>query len=118
MDLKHGLGRKVYANADTYEGLWRDGRAEGPGRYKYAPACAFLVLLLLLLLCMHVCCSKLSLAWPGSSCHGASGAVNGMACMTGDLLPGCVSDVPKHCKGCTGFWLMPLGSHLCPAGSQ
>mgnify|MGYP001810715514 CR=1 FL=1 len=31
-NLKHGIGRKVYANGDSYEGLWRDGKAEGPGR--------------------------------------------------------------------------------------
>ena len=36
MDLKHGLGRKVYANGDTYEGLWHNGRAQGPGRYRWA----------------------------------------------------------------------------------
>lgn len=36
MDVKHGLGKKVYANGDTYEGLWCQGRAEGPGRYKWA----------------------------------------------------------------------------------
>ena len=35
LDMKHGLGRKVYANGDTYEGLWQHGRAEGPGRYKW-----------------------------------------------------------------------------------
>ena len=31
-NLKHGIGRKVYANSDAYEGLWQYGRAEGPGR--------------------------------------------------------------------------------------
>ena len=32
-NLKHGLGKKTYANGDFYEGLWRYGKAEGPGRY-------------------------------------------------------------------------------------
>jgi hypothetical protein len=31
-DLKHGLGRKVYANGDVYEGLWAAGKPDGPGR--------------------------------------------------------------------------------------
>lgn len=31
-DLKHGLGRKVYANGDVYEGLWALGKPDGPGR--------------------------------------------------------------------------------------
>ena len=38
MDLKHGLGKKVYANGDVYEGLWRHGKAEGPGRYRWRNA--------------------------------------------------------------------------------
>lgn len=32
-NLKHGLGRKTYVNGDFYEGLWRQGKAEGPGRW-------------------------------------------------------------------------------------
>lgn len=32
-NLKHGIGKKVYANGDAYEGLWRNGKAEGPGRW-------------------------------------------------------------------------------------
>lgn len=31
-DLKHGLGRKIYANGDVYEGLWCNGKPDGPGR--------------------------------------------------------------------------------------
>lgn len=31
-NLKHGIGKKVYANGDSYEGLWHSGKAEGPGR--------------------------------------------------------------------------------------
>lgn len=31
-NLKHGIGKKTYANGDAYEGLWRNGKAEGPGR--------------------------------------------------------------------------------------
>lgn len=31
-NLKHGIGKKTYANGDSYEGLWRSGKAEGPGR--------------------------------------------------------------------------------------
>jgi hypothetical protein len=31
-NLKHGLGKKTYGNGDFYEGLWRHGKAEGPGR--------------------------------------------------------------------------------------
>lgn len=31
-NLKHGIGKKTYANGDFYEGLWRHGKAEGPGR--------------------------------------------------------------------------------------
>jgi hypothetical protein len=34
-DLKQGLGKKVYANGDVYEGLWRAGKCEGPGRYRW-----------------------------------------------------------------------------------
>lgn len=32
-NLKHGIGKKVYGNGDSYEGLWRNGKAEGPGRW-------------------------------------------------------------------------------------
>jgi 1-phosphatidylinositol-4-phosphate 5-kinase len=32
-NLKHGLGRKQYANGDVYDGLWSHGKAEGPGRH-------------------------------------------------------------------------------------
>ena len=32
-NLKHGIGKKTYANGDFYEGLWRHGKAEGPGRW-------------------------------------------------------------------------------------
>ena len=35
LDLKQGLGKKVYANGDVYEGLWRAGKCEGPGRYRW-----------------------------------------------------------------------------------
>ena len=31
-NLKHGIGKKWYANGDSYEGLWNNGKAEGPGR--------------------------------------------------------------------------------------
>ena len=31
-NLKHGIGKKSYANGDSYEGLWHNGKAEGPGR--------------------------------------------------------------------------------------
>ncbi len=31
-NLKHGIGKKTYANGDSYEGLWNHGKAEGPGR--------------------------------------------------------------------------------------
>jgi len=31
-NLKHGIGKKTYSNGDSYEGLWRGGKAEGPGR--------------------------------------------------------------------------------------
>lgn len=31
-NLKHGIGKKTYANGDSYEGLWNLGKAEGPGR--------------------------------------------------------------------------------------
>ncbi len=34
-DLKQGLGKKVYANGDVYEGLWKAGKCEGPGRYRW-----------------------------------------------------------------------------------
>ena len=34
-DLKQGLGKKVYANGDVYEGLWKGGKCEGPGRYRW-----------------------------------------------------------------------------------
>ena len=34
-DVKQGLGRKVYANGDVYEGLWRFGKCDGPGRYRW-----------------------------------------------------------------------------------
>jgi 1-phosphatidylinositol-4-phosphate 5-kinase len=34
-DLKHGLGKKMYANGDVYEGLWKLGKCEGPGRYRW-----------------------------------------------------------------------------------
>ncbi len=35
-DLKHGLGKKVYSNGDIYEGLWKKGKAEGPGRCRHS----------------------------------------------------------------------------------
>lgn len=31
-NLKHGIGKKTYANGDSYEGLWCSGKADGPGR--------------------------------------------------------------------------------------
>ena len=31
--LKHGLGKKFYANGDKYDGIWKMGRPDGPGRY-------------------------------------------------------------------------------------
>ena len=47
-DVKHGLGRRVFANGDCYDGLWREGRPHGPGTYhwdggnSYDGECAFL----------------------------------------------------------------------------
>ncbi|KAG2488884.1 hypothetical protein HYH03_012678 [Edaphochlamys debaryana] len=35
-DLKHGLGRQVFANGDVYEGIWKCGLPDGPGRLVYA----------------------------------------------------------------------------------
>jgi 1-phosphatidylinositol-4-phosphate 5-kinase len=33
MNLKHGAGRKSYANGDHYDGAWRSGLQDGAGRY-------------------------------------------------------------------------------------
>lgn len=34
-DLKCGLGKQVFSNGDSYEGLWANGLPHGPGRYKF-----------------------------------------------------------------------------------